>query len=118
MIRASVSRRKLSRTRKDPAAAADGAKVHAALLSFRKANGRGRGTAATQLGINRRIVALNMPSWPELLYNPRITWKSDGKFTLWEGCMSFPFLLAKVARSASVTVEFQDGQGEIHCREK
>ena len=97
---------------------ADAARVHAALMSFRGRWGFGRGTAATQLGIPRRIIALHMPDWPELIYNPEYTWKSPDTFTLWENCMSFPFMLVRTRRHRSVSLRYLDGDGRDHVREE
>ena len=97
---------------------ADAARVHAALMSFRGRWGFGRGTAATQLGIPRRIIALHMPDWPELIYNPEYTWKSPDTFTLWENCMSFPFMLVRTRRHRSVSLRYLDGDGRDRVREE
>ena len=102
----------------DPAVRADGAKVHAALMSFRERWGFGRGTAATQLGIPRRIIALHMPDWPDLIFNPEFTWKSPETFTLWENCMSFPFMLVRTRRHRSVSLRYLDAAGRDHVREE
>jgi peptide deformylase len=101
----------------DPAVRADGARVHGALMSYRERWGYGRGTAATQLGIPRRIIALHMPDWPELVYNPEFTWKSPETFTLWENCMSFPFMLVRTRRHRSVSLRYLDAAGDEHLRE-
>ena len=101
-----------------PAVQADAARVHAALMSFRGRWGFGRGTAATQLGIPRRIIALHMPDWPELIYNPEYAWKSPDTFTLWENCMSFPFMLVRTRRHRSVSLRYLDGDGRDHVREE
>ena len=96
----------------------DAARVHAALMSFRGRWGFGRGTAATQLGIPRRIIALHMPDWPELIYNPEYTWKSPDTFTLWENCMSFPFMLVRTRRHRSVSLRYLDEDSRDHVREE
>jgi peptide deformylase len=96
----------------------DAARVHDALESFRTEHGRGRGTAAPQLGINRRLVALAIPDFPEVIFNPRITWRSSDTMTLWEGCMSFPFLLVRTARSTSISVEFTAPDGQVQQRDQ
>ena len=98
----------------DPAAQADGAKVRAALTGFREHWGFGRGTAATQIGIARRIIALNMVGWPDLIYNPEFMWMSPETFTLWENCMSFPFMLIRVRRHRSVSLRYLDAGGREH----
>ena len=41
---------------------------------------------------------------PFTMFNPRIVWRSGENFTLWDDCMSFPFLLVRVARDTSVSV--------------
>ncbi len=101
----------------DPAVRADGEKVHGALMSFRERWGFGRGTAATQLGIPRRIIALHMPDWPDLIFNPEYAWKSPETFTLWENCMSFPFMLVRTRRHRSVSLRYLDAAGREHVRE-
>ena len=103
---------------RDPAVRADGAKVHAALMSFRERWGFGRGTVATQLGIPRRIIALHMPDWPDLIFNPEYTWKSPETFTLWENCMSFPFMLVRTERHRSVSIRYLEASGEAQAREE
>ena len=45
------------------------------------------------------------------MFNPEIVWKSEESFTLWDDCMSFPFLLVRVARDVSISVEFEDETG-------
>ena len=102
----------------DPKLALDDAsKVEAALQGFRDQHGFGRGTAATQLGIEKRIIALHMPDWPGAIFNPEMTWHSPDSMTLWENCMSFPFMLVRVARAESISVRFQDADGTEHHRE-
>ena len=95
----------------------DARRVEGALQGFRDRHGFGRGTAATQLGIEKRIIALHMPDWPGAIFNPQITWSSPESMTLWENCMSFPFMLVRVARAESISVRFQDADGAKHHRE-
>lgn len=102
----------------DPGSArADARRVEDALEDFRDAHGFGRGTAATQLGIERRIIALRIPDWPGAIFNPEITWRSPESMTLWENCMSFPFILVRVSRAISISVQFLDDEGNVHQRE-
>lgn len=82
-----------------------------ALENFRRNNGFGRGIAAIQIGIRKRIIALNLGKGAFLVVNPQIVWQSQETFTLWDDCMSFPDLLVKVKRNASITVEYQDDKG-------
>ena len=87
------------------------ARLHATLDAFRTEHGFGRAISATQIGIARRFIALNLGEGPFTMYNPEIVWRSGHMFTLWDDCMSFPFLLVRVARDASISVEFEDEAG-------
>jgi peptide deformylase len=96
---------------RDPAFQAENAALHAVLEAFRKAHGFGRGVAAPQIGISKRFIALNLGQGPVSLINPEITWSSPETFTLWDDCMSFPWLLVRVRRHRSISLRFLDGDG-------
>lgn len=100
----------------DPHVQADGQRVWQALQAFRAEHGFGRATAAPQLGIQRRMIALCLPDWPSLLINPDIIWRSETTVTLWDDCMCFPSLLVRVQRAASISVRFLDQNGIPHER--
>lgn len=89
----------------------DVARLHATLARFRAEHGFGRAVSATQIGVARRFIALDLGEGPFTMFNPEITWRSGEKFTLWDDCMSFPFLLVRVSRDASIDVEFEDETG-------
>lgn len=67
----------------------------------------GRAIAAPQLGIMKRLIYMNIDK-PVVLINPVFTYLSNEKFELWDDCMSFPYLLVKVARHQKVTIEYLD----------
>jgi len=94
------------------------ARLHQALAAFRARHGFGRAIAATQLGLEARFIACNLGDGPLTLVNPRIVWRSRERFTLWDDCMSFPDLLVRVRRHASVSVEWCDEAGRRHLRER
>ena len=98
--------------------AGDVATLHATLAAFRAEHGFGRAVSATQIGVARRFVALNLGAGPFTMFNPEIVWRSGETFTLWDDCMSFPFLLVRVARDASISVEFDDETGRRHRWER
>lgn len=106
----------------EPAFRRDCARLHATLDAFRAEHGFGRGIAAPQIGVPRRLVALCLEHGPVqgrwTLINPEITWRSEETFTLWDDCMSFPWLLVRLARHASVSLRFSDEEGERHRWEK
>jgi len=105
---------------------AEAARLQATLAAFRAARGFGRAIAAPQIGVLRRIVAMDLgdapypddggPSGfgkpgPLVLVDPELTWRSAETFTLWDDCMSFPWLLVRVRRHVSVSLRFRDGAG-------
>ena len=81
--------------------------LHEAMEDIRKVYGFGRGIAAPQLGIMKRMFYLNLDR-PYVILNPELKNLSDEKFELWDDCMSFPNLLVKVARHQSLTLEYRD----------
>ena len=87
-------------------------KLLATLEHFRQKNGFGRGIAAPQIGVPRRFIAINMGDGPRMLVDPRITWSAPETFTLYDDCMSLPWILCKVQRHESISVEFTNEKGE------
>src|SRR5262249_10807157 len=45
------------------------------------------------------------------LVNPEIVWSSTERMELWDDCFSFPDLMVRVSRAASVRVNYQDERG-------
>lgn len=83
---------------------------------------RGLGLAAPQIGITIRLCLVSMREAPEyrkqipeqlFLVNPRIT-ASSGTEKGEEGCLSLPGLNVMLERPSSVTVVYQDLNGEEH----
>lgn len=64
---------------------------------------RGVGLAAPQVGVSARIVVVDVGEGLHVLVNPSIT-AASGSVTDWEGCLSFPGLVAEVERAEKVTV--------------
>lgn len=81
--------------------------LHEAMEDIRRAYGFGRGIAAPQLGIMKRLFYLNLDR-PYIIINPELKNLSESKFELWDDCMSFPNLLVKVSRHQSLTMEYRD----------
>jgi peptide deformylase len=82
------------------------------LECFRAEKGYGRGLAAPQMGIAKRLIAINLGDGPRCLINPVVTWRSAETFTLWDDCMCFPELLVRVRRHQSVSLTCQDADGQ------
>ena len=92
--------------------------LHNVLLRFREDYGFGRGIAAPQLGVLKRILAINLNGQQTTMMNPQVIWTSPEEFSLWDDCMCFPDILVRVRRKSSITVEFQDENGKTCCWEK
>lgn len=75
-------------------------------------NNRGVGIAAPQVGILRRVVAvqrLDKPNAPfEIYVNPQITWRSNECATGGEGCLSVPDQYGMVSRSTAIDITYND----------
>src|SRR5258708_3333449 len=83
------------------------------LAGFREATGYGRGIAAPQIGVLRRVIFIRMQpeGFSGPFVNPQIVWSSTDSFEVWDDCFSFPDLMVRVARAASVRVQYQDESG-------
>jgi threonine dehydratase/peptide deformylase len=88
---------------------ADVARLTEALREVRARTGFGRGLAAPQLGIARRIVVMDLGAGTFALADPQITWRSDEMFDVWDDCFSVPDRLVRVRRHRSVSLRFRDG---------
>ncbi|MDE1179243.1 peptide deformylase [Paraburkholderia sp.] len=87
-----------------------------AIRAFRAEHGFGRAIAAPQIGIGKRMIGLALPDWPNVVLNPEVIWKSDAQMTLWDDCMCFPDMLVRVARHASVSIQYMTLDGDICCK--
>jgi peptide deformylase len=89
------------------------------LVYWRTSTGYGRGIAAPQIGVDLRVIFLQLtpergrPSaepWP--LVNPEITWRSEEKIVVWDACLSFLSIFMQVERHREIVVRYQNLQGE------
>ena len=86
--------------------------LHDLILECRRVHGFGRGIAAPQIGLMKRIVCLNIDGEKYTLYNPYLSNLSEEKFQLWDDCMSFPGLLVKVERHQFALLHYKDENWE------
>ena len=93
----------------------------------------GIGLAATQLGIARRILVIDLQERiredeepegegepvrdPNVVINPELLWVSDELSIYNEGCLSIPEQYAEVERPARCRVRWLDDKGEPHEEE-
>ena len=81
--------------------------MYETVLDFRKKYGAGRAIAAPQIGLEKRIICLNIDK-PTAMINPELSDLSDELLEIWDDCMSFPNLLVKVMRHKKLTLTFFD----------
>ncbi|UCE25948.1 MAG: peptide deformylase [Candidatus Zixiibacteriota bacterium] len=89
------------------------ADMHDTVMDFRLKHGFGRAIAAPQIGLNKRLVYVFVDE-PMILVNPVLSDLSKDMISLWDNCMSFPFLSVKVKRHKECTVTYLD----MNWREK
>jgi peptide deformylase len=65
----------------------------------------GIGLAAPQIGVNLRIIVIDLGEGPLALVNPEIVEMSSEKETLEEGCLSVPQVYVEVERAQTVRVK-------------
>lgn len=83
------------------------------LADFRLRNGFGRAIAAPQIGVQQRMLFVNMQngSTPFALINPHIVRASYEQMELWDDCFSLPNLLVRVRRHIEIDVRYFDQDG-------
>lgn len=89
-----------------------------ALEQFRAEYGFGRAIAAPQIGISKRIIAMNLGKGSFLLANAELSHKSTESFALWDDCMSFPWLMVRVRRHLHVDLAYRDEKGNRQSWDK
>ena len=77
------------------------------MVEIKRSYGFGRGIAAPQLGIMKRLVLINIKN-PWVLINPTMVNHKEETFELWDDCMSLPSLLVKVERYKEITINYRD----------
>ncbi len=73
---------------------------------------KGCGLAATQVGIQKRIVVIDFDDErtpePLVMANPEIIWYSDKREAFTEGCLSVPEQWPSIVRASSVKFQYLD----------
>jgi peptide deformylase len=83
------------------------------LAYWRAKTGYGRGIAAPQIGVLKRVIFLKLPGvepWP--LVNPQIVHASEEKIIVWDACLSFLSVFMQVERRRRIRVRYQNLKGE------
>ena len=73
----------------------------------------GIGLAAPQVGVDLRIMVIRLGTGQiQELINPRISWTSEERVKMQEGCLSIPGKSAWIERPSRVRVKFETISGE------
>jgi len=78
----------------------------------------GVGLAATQIGILKKIITVNIPDKKKgenkvyTLFNPKIITFSKKKIILEEGCLSLPKQYAEIERPEKIEIEYLNNKNE------
>ncbi|MGD2111467.1 MAG: peptide deformylase [Phycisphaerae bacterium] len=86
------------------------------LAYWRETTTYGRGIAAPQIGVLKRVVFLNVGE-PCPLIDPVIVERSDDEIEVWDACLSYLTIFFRVRRHRTVTVRYRDLSGEQHVIE-
>lgn len=96
------------------------ADLHNVMEEIRAKYQFGRGIAAPQLGIMKRLIYLNVDgpdhARPQVIINPELITLSDETDELWDDCMSFPNLLVRVRRHRHLTMLYRDEHWQSHTQ--
>jgi peptide deformylase len=96
----------------------EGEEIAIKLLKELSTSGNGIGLAANQIGINKRVCVINVPTnnnkEPIILINPEIIEKSDDMFAFVEGCLSFPDATVTTKRHKSLKVKADNYDGTLY----
>ncbi len=97
------------------------ADLHNVMEEIRATYQFGRGIAAPQLGIMKRLIYLNVEregrAYPQVIINPELVSVSNETDELWDDCMSFPNLLVRVRRHQRLILTYRDEQWQSHTWE-
>ena len=77
----------------------------------------GLGLSANQVGLTKRVCAINMGDQIWIMFNPYIIERSEELSQYSEGCLSYPGLYVKVGRSNHIKVKFQAAGGQEIIKE-
>jgi len=83
--------------------------LHDTLIDYRKRYGAGRAIAAPQIGVEKRILYMNIGE-PVVFINPQMEFVDEEKMEVLDDCMSFPGLYVHVLRYKRCRIHYYDMQ--------
>lgn len=85
------------------------------LLHLQNVKHTSRAIAASQIGILKRMIYINIPARAFTMINPVISFKSSETIEVWDSCFSFDIaFFVKVQRYKSIRVDYLDEHGSRH----
>ena len=85
------------------------------LFDAKRRFGYGRGIAAPQIGVLKRVVLVDTPGFKSSLINPKIVHTSKRKVEVWDSCFCFNLsFFVLVDRYYAIRVEYFDREGHKH----
>ena len=88
------------------------------LTHLQKTKKIGRALAAPQINYLKKVIFFGLPDTPFVMINPKITWKSEDKFWVWDSCFSFDVaFFVEILRHKKIKVEYLDARGELEVNE-
>lgn len=84
------------------------------LAHWRSTTTYGRAISTPQIGIQQRIIFVNIDR-PWALINPTIIERSPEEMVVWDACLSFLSIFMQVKRHCWITVNYQDLIGDWHA---
>lgn len=82
------------------------------LRDFQHWHQTGRGIAAPQIGVNKRVVVIETNEFSYTLINPRYLYKSTELYPVWDSCFSYWGVCIRVMRHKSVKIQYLSATGE------
>ena len=91
-----------------------GEHLGAVLVRYREKTGVGRGLAAPQIGLSKRVFVTYLEDEVQTYINPEIIFQSEETNFYRELCLSSGTMWADVERSESITMRWTDEKGDKH----
>jgi len=88
------------------------------LIHLQETKKIGRGLAAPQIGHMKKVILFQLSERPFVMVNPKIVWKSEETFPVWDSCFCFDVaFFIQVERHKSIKVGYQDENGNAKTEE-
>ena len=94
-----------------------GKELGSILIRYRKMTGMGRGLAAPQIGIGKKVFVTFLNDQIQTYINPKIIKISESKNYYREVCLSSGLMLGDLKRPAKITIQWTDENGQVREQE-